>query len=162
MIDLDEYERDAADGELHWRQIVALIAEARMLRELNEHSMSERTRMAGEIERLCRNGRMLVDLARRAVKYAREDRMVTHGYTRLRRVLDEIERVTANDAESASAQLCPFGCGGSWRAVKCSTCAGHGIEQIADGRDWCSECGGAGSWMECERDCGESSTPEPA
>lgn len=63
-IDLDEYERQGLGGEMSVRQIVALIEEARVLREL----------------------------VRRAIKYAREDRMVTPGFTRLRRVLDEMER----------------------------------------------------------------------
>jgi hypothetical protein len=106
VIDLDEYERQANDGEMSIRQIVELIDEARTLRELNEHATRERERMAREIERLSANGRMIVSLLRRIVTYAREDRMRTPGVTRLARAIAEAERLIKDEPD----------CDGSGRA----------------------------------------------
>lgn len=64
-----------------------------LLRELNEHATRERERMAGEIERLAANGRTVVDLLRRIVKYAREDRMRTERSTRLARAVSEAAKL---------------------------------------------------------------------
>jgi hypothetical protein len=80
------------------REIEAPIdAEARVLRELNAHSIRERERMAGEIERLSDNGRILSREVRLAIRYASEDRMRTPGVTRLRRQLDRLDRMTVNE-----------------------------------------------------------------
>ncbi len=61
----------------------------RELRMLNEYSMSERERLAAEIDRLAANGRKVVALLRRIMKYAHEDRARTPGVTRLARALAE-------------------------------------------------------------------------
>lgn len=50
----------------------------------------------------------LREMTKRAVKYADEDRMVTPGSTRLRRVLDELQRF--NDAAAPVLLPCPL-CG---------------------------------------------------
>jgi hypothetical protein len=63
------------------------------LRALNEHSTCERARMAVEIGRLSENGRMVVQLLRRIITYAREDKARTPGFTRLARALEEAERI---------------------------------------------------------------------
>jgi hypothetical protein len=62
-----------------------------VLRDLNSHSIRERERMAGEIERLSANGRRVVELLRRIITYAREDRARTPGFTRLARALEEAD-----------------------------------------------------------------------
>lgn len=66
-------------------------------RDLNAHSMRERERMAGEIDRLSANGRMVVALLRRIIIYAREDKARTPGTTRLARALAEAERLIGDE-----------------------------------------------------------------
>lgn len=142
MIDLDEYKRQADEGELCQRQVIALIEEARTLRELNEHATRERERMAGEIDRLSENGRTLSAMVRRAIKYAREDRMVTPGFTRLQRVLDQLERVTADEDPPRLGCQCHLEIGDSPCRVHgededppfvCPGCHAVGEERCLDG-----------------------------
>lgn len=92
--------------------------ELKLLRELNAHATRERERMAREIDRLAENGRMLAAVVKRAIKYAREDRMVTPGATRLQRALDELERLVKNEdppyvcpgCHATGGESCASGC----------------------------------------------------